>query len=575
MPKLKRPEKNSLFEIKREEDCDYIEITDELNNQTGDSTNMYESTEFISAKNEADDFVNNYVAKTPSDYTEVNDKTLIHYFGKNWDGTFPDCSKVLTRRTSIAATQLRWYDSIFDYITTPSLCPAGMTKYANFISQIYGTYDTVTNSIRGVNTAITNLKNFKFSTENPMAILNSTDYALANLEYMFTEVDKAVDVCVDLYNKGEKIVNNIVQKVEKFMDFNNIEDLATQIGNKIKAVASDIAQNLANLPGTLLNKFLNCSFVQNMFTLPLRVYGYVASAVATISSIRMPTNLKSVIAIFGTLRKAVAEMKNAVSVITNAINQVKQVANMIKQGNWYGMLGMLNTKGSMNGFKMVEKPSSFAAKYPQNSAYTTAGGHTLEIDNTTGHERIHVEHKSGTSFEMATSGDLIGKVKKDMQTVIDGDCEISTKGNVHLQANKKLELTFAELKIDTSKDVNFTGSNITMSGGLLPTNFTNINGSNVLIQSTMASTLSSVMTTNVSGVAGVEISSNGVISINAPQLLINCLDISVTSLGPGIQIGTSTFIMLSGGVTYVSGSNNHIVGGLNNFQAGVTKIGGL
>lgn len=573
MSKLKKIENESLFSVKESVECTDYAITDDINVETGDTVDRLESTEYIEARNEAEKFLETYKSKTPSDYTEVNENTLIHYFGKkrNWNGEFANCSTIISRRTSYASTQLQWYNSIFDYITNPALVPAGMTKYSNILAQINGNYNRIINSINGVNLSIQNLKNFRFSTENPMAILNSTDYALANLQYMFTQVDGAVDYAMGIYDQ----MKGAYSKVQKILDLDNVKNLSEMLSNKMQQVASNIAKNLADLPGTLLNKFLNCSFVQNMFTLPLRVYGFVMNAIGIVLTIRMPTNLKDVIAIFGILRKAVSEMKNAVSAITNAINQVKQVANMIKNGNWYGMLGMLNTQGSLNGFKIVEKPSSFAAKYPENSAYTTAGGHTIEIDNTEGHERLHVEHKSGTSFEMATSGDLLGKVRKDSQLIIDGNCEIATKGNMQLQANKKLEMTFNEIKIEASKDINFSGANMVFTSGMTPGNMTTINGFTTFVSSSTSTTVSSLVTTNVSGVAGVEISSNGVISINGPLLEVNCPKINVRSAE--ITIMTTTLISMAASITMLqsSGTNQIRANGANILQAPSTRIGGL
>lgn len=571
MGKLKKIKQDSVFTVKDESKETY-NVSNIINAETGDSINPVSSSEYISSNNSAIEFLQNYASMDPSDISDIDYSTLVHYFGKNWDGNFPNCQKIVERRTSYVTTQLQWYNTIFDYISNPNLVPSGLTKYANIISQINGSYNGLITSVNGVNNCINNLKNFRFRTENPLAILNSTDYALANLQYMFTEVDGAVDHVVNIYNQMENVFN----KVTANLNFDNVKALAESVSNKVQSVAKNIATNLQNLPATLMNKFINCSFVQNMFTLPLRVYGFVMNAISIVTTIRMPTNLKDIIAIFKILRKAVSEMKNAMRAITDAINQVKQVANMIKNGNWFGMLAMLNTQGSMNGFKIVEKPSSFAAKYPQNSAYTTAGGHTLEVDNTEGHERLHIEHKSGTSFEMTTDGDLLGKVKKDTQMIIDGNCEFSTKGNMQLQANKKLELTFKEVNFESAKDINMSGSNIMITSGLTPGNFITINGSSTLISSTETTTVSSARSTSVTGMATLELSSNGMILMDAPKIVIttNLLDILVAG---SFNIEAGVLTSLVGSVTVLdSGSTNVIGAGQTNIlTAPFTIIGGM
>ncbi len=577
MSKLKKVKNDSLFKVKDEnDDCQNIEVVEAMNAQTGDSTNPNNSPEYIEARIQAEKFLATYKAKTPSDYTEVTDDTLIHYFGKNWQGSFPNCNKTISRRASIAKTQLVWYNEIFDYISNPALVPSGLTKYSNMLAQIKGSYYGIMSDVNGIKSCLNNLKSFKFQTENPMAILNSTDYALANLEYMFTKVDGLVDHCMVAYDRITKELGDI--------DFSSISDFADSGGKKINEAWEGITTNLANLPATLLNKFLNCAFVQNMMQLPLRVFGYVMSAIGMVMSITAPTSLKDVIAIFGVLRQAVSQMKNAMGVIQNAINQVKQVANMIKSGNWFGMLAMLNTKGNASGppgFKLVENPSSFAAKYPQNSAYTTSGGHTIEVDNTKGHERLHIEHKTGTSFEMATSGDLLGKVRKNFQTMISGDCEISSQGNMHLHAAKKLELTFNELKCETSKNLQLTGSSINlMCGTLLPTETLTTGAYATLIGSTSTTTISSMKTTSITSNKIVDISTGkdfGIVAITAPELLINVGRLTINTLTTTMINTGGAFASLCGAasVIYSSSANNLFSTGANNIKAPINIIGGI
>jgi hypothetical protein len=55
-----------------------------------------------------------------------------------------------------------------------------------------------------------------------------------------------------------------------------------------------------------------------------------------------------------------------------------------------------------------EMPSAYATEYPYNLTYTTKSGHAIELDDTIGHERIHIWHQSGT-YEEISNGPLDAK----------------------------------------------------------------------------------------------------------------------------------------------------------------------
>jgi hypothetical protein len=90
--------------------------------------------------------------------------------------------------------------------------------------------------------------------------------------------------------------------------------------------------------------------------------------------------------------------------------------------------------------------------YPYNNVTQTASGHTFELDDTRGRERIRLQHGGaktggqGSFFEMQSSGDkvekIIGKnyqiVAKDNNVLISGVCNITIEGDsvVHVKGNK-------------------------------------------------------------------------------------------------------------------------------------------
>ena len=48
-----------------------------------------------------------------------------------------------------------------------------------------------------------------------------------------------------------------------------------------------------------------------------------------------------------------------------------------------------------------EFPTAYNTEYPYNTTYTTKSGHAIELDDTPGHERIHVWHRSGCYEEIS------------------------------------------------------------------------------------------------------------------------------------------------------------------------------
>jgi len=48
-----------------------------------------------------------------------------------------------------------------------------------------------------------------------------------------------------------------------------------------------------------------------------------------------------------------------------------------------------------------EFPTAYSTEYPYNTTYTTKSGHAIELDDTPGHERIHIWHRSGCYEEIS------------------------------------------------------------------------------------------------------------------------------------------------------------------------------
>lgn len=77
----------------------------------------------------------------------------------------------------------------------------------------------------------------------------------------------------------------------------------------------------------------------------------------------------------------------------------------------------------------TEPKSPYNAVYPYNQVVSTESGHYFELDDTFGHERIHLFHRSGTFVETHPSGSQVEKIVKDKYTIILGNDNVSILGD--------------------------------------------------------------------------------------------------------------------------------------------------
>lgn len=102
------------------------------------------------------------------------------------------------------------------------------------------------------------------------------------------------------------------------------------------------------------------------------------------------------------------------------------------------------------------EPSSVASpKYPHNKVLHTTSGHSIEIDDTPGKERLHVYHKSGSYVEFHTDGKVIQKMKNDAYLITEQNLYIYAKGNLNLVVDGNVTETIKGNKVS-----NITGNYI-------------------------------------------------------------------------------------------------------------------
>jgi len=99
-----------------------------------------------------------------------------------------------------------------------------------------------------------------------------------------------------------------------------------------------------------------------------------------------------------------------------------------------------------SGGSWSEPASQYATEPPHNHVMQTEAGHVLEFDDTPGAERIHLNHKANTFFEISPDGSKVTKVSgknyeiylSDNNVHIKGQCNITVDGNTNLYVKGNL-----------------------------------------------------------------------------------------------------------------------------------------
>ena len=115
-------------------------------------------------------------------------------------------------------------------------------------------------------------------------------------------------------------------------------------------------------------------------------------------------------------------------------------------------VGRVRDIPSVEGEGTWDEPSSaYNAQYPFNRVIETAGGHSIEIDDTPGAERIMINHTSGSYLQIDSRGTKVDKSVSDKYDItqnnsniyIGGTSSVTIMGNSHVlvRGNKTEEIT--------------------------------------------------------------------------------------------------------------------------------------
>ena len=120
--------------------------------------------------------------------------------------------------------------------------------------------------------------------------------------------------------------------------------------------------------------------------------------------------------------------------------------------------------------------SNATPMYPYNKATRTESGHVVEIDDTRDNERLSIEHRTGTFYEIDKDGNEIHRVVNDNYTVICKDNELFVGGKVNIKVLGDATLDIGgDLKADVKGKTDITGSeSITVISPLIDLNGTEI-----------------------------------------------------------------------------------------------------
>lgn len=108
-----------------------------------------------------------------------------------------------------------------------------------------------------------------------------------------------------------------------------------------------------------------------------------------------------------------------------------------------------------NGGTWSQPDIPYAAKYPYNHVHQSESGHTVEIDDTVGGERIHVYHKMGTFVEIDNNGTMVRKIVGDDYQIIERNGSIFIGGKCNLTVSGSINIySYGNTNVETEGDTN-------------------------------------------------------------------------------------------------------------------------
>ena len=236
-----------------------------------------------------------------------------------------------------------------------------------------------------------------------------------------------------------------------------------------------------------------------------------------------------------------------------------------------------------DGEEWDEPDTTYNAEYPKNHVFESESGHIVELDDTSGAERLHEYSSSGTFYEIDKDGnkhekivsnsyrvteiddfnfvrgdmtltvngtlnikcknfnievteDYIDEIEGDRKTFVEGDVELHTQTKFDIFAKNTVNIDTASLDVDATTVITLT-SDITTINGVTSTN---VRGATVNLEGTT----SNIVGTTVS-IDGTTLDIDGTTTtLDASSLTVNSTESNLKSLDTAL--GTNLGVIIHG-----------------------------
>tara|TARA_R100000008_G_scaffold4036_1_gene2656 strand:+ start:610 stop:2718 length:2109 start_codon:yes stop_codon:yes gene_type:complete len=105
-----------------------------------------------------------------------------------------------------------------------------------------------------------------------------------------------------------------------------------------------------------------------------------------------------------------------------------------------------------DGTEWDEPETTYDAKYPSNHVFESEAGHIVELDDTSGAERLHEYSSSGTFYEIDKDGNRHARVIGDNKEIINGSNFNFTQKDFNLTVAGTLNIKCKNLNIEVEED---------------------------------------------------------------------------------------------------------------------------
>ena len=107
------------------------------------------------------------------------------------------------------------------------------------------------------------------------------------------------------------------------------------------------------------------------------------------------------------------------------------------------------------GIQWSEPYPAYNPLYPYNQSIETESGHVFELDDTPRNERISMNHRSGTYWEMYPSGSKVEKVTKSNYQIVMGDDFLHVMGHVFITVDSDAFIkVLGDVNLEAGNDLN-------------------------------------------------------------------------------------------------------------------------